>query len=127
MKIVKSTKGFKQTFDTNTLSIEEYTGSTTQLEPLHHTSDITDYEYLKKFFPEDHSIFLGFGDSFYYVLNSPEHINQETQNLIFEELAEEYDYWGENNLFEMIDFCNRNNLKSRKRTLTLLLNLKVWH
>lgn len=61
------------------------------------------------------------------IMADPEAINKETQNLIFEELAEEYDYWGENNLFEMIDFCNRNNLKSRQRTLTLLLNLKVWH
>ena len=60
-------------------------------------------------------------------MDNPEAINKETQSLIFEELAEEYDYWGENNLFEMIDFCNRNNLKSRQRTLTLLLNLKIWH
>lgn len=68
MKIVKSIKGFKQVFDTNnTSSIEEYAGSVAELKPLHHTSDITDNEYLKQFFPEDHSIFLEFGDSFYYV------------------------------------------------------------
>jgi hypothetical protein len=101
MKIVKSIKGFKHVFDTNKVSsIEEYTESITGLEPLHHTSDMTDYEYLKQFFPEDHSIFLDFGDSF---------------------------YWGKNSLFEMIDFCNRNQLKSRQRTLTLLLNLTMWH
>lgn len=69
MKIIKSIKGFKQVFDTgDTFSIEEYTGSTTGLEPLHHTSDMTDYEYLKQFFPEGHSIFLDFGNSFYYIL-----------------------------------------------------------
>lgn len=69
MKIVKSIKGFKQIFETNDASyIEEYTGSIVELEPLHHTSDMTDYEYLKQFFPEGHSIFFGFSDSFYYVL-----------------------------------------------------------
>jgi hypothetical protein len=59
-------------------------------------------------------------------MTNPEAINKETQNLIFVELTEGYDYWGENNLFEMIDFCYRNNLKSRQRTLTLLLNLNIW-
>lgn len=69
MRIVKSVKGFRQVFDTgDTSSIEEYTGSIVELEPLHQTSDMTDYEYLKQFFPEGHSIFLGFSDSFYYVL-----------------------------------------------------------
>lgn len=60
-------------------------------------------------------------------MDNPEDINKETQNIIFEELTEEYDYWGENNLVEMIDFCNRNKLKSRQRTLMLLLNLNIWH
>lgn len=60
-------------------------------------------------------------------MNTPEDINQETQYLIFEELTDQFDYWGENKLFEMIDFCNRNNLKSRQKTLTLLLNLNLWH
>jgi hypothetical protein len=69
MKIVKSIGGFKQVFDTNNVSsIEEYTRGITELEPLHHTSDMTDYEFLKQFFPEDHSIFLEFGTSFFYVL-----------------------------------------------------------
>lgn len=61
------------------------------------------------------------------IMANSEAVNNEAQSLIFEELAEEYDYWGENNLFDMIDFCNRNKLKSRQRTLTLLLNLKIWH
>lgn len=60
-------------------------------------------------------------------MTNPETINRETENLIFEELTGEYDYWGENNLFEMIDFCNRNKLKSLQRTLSLLLNLSIWH
>jgi hypothetical protein len=68
MKIVKSNTGIKQVFDTDTLFVEQYKGSITELKPLHHTSDMTDYEYLKQFFPENHSIFSEFGDSFYYVL-----------------------------------------------------------
>lgn len=60
-------------------------------------------------------------------MDNPENINKETQNLIFEELTGEYDYWGENSLFEVIDFCNRNQLKSRQRTQALLLHLSTWH
>ncbi|MDR2956343.1 MAG: hypothetical protein LBV43_14820 [Prevotella sp.] len=60
-------------------------------------------------------------------MDNPEDINKETQNLIFDELAEQFDYRGDNSLFEMIDFCNRNRLKSRRRTLILLLNISIWH
>jgi len=60
-------------------------------------------------------------------MTNPEAVNRATQGLIFEELTEQFDYWGENKLFEMIDFCNRNQLKSRQRTLTILLNLSIWH
>lgn len=81
-------------------------------------TDKQDKEF-EKLFPYD--------DLFRIIMNTTEAINQETQNLIIEELTEQFDYWGENSLFEMIDFCNRNNLKSRQKTLTLLLNLKVWH
>jgi len=50
-----------------------------------------------------------------------QNINQETKDYIFEELTDMYGYWGENSLIEMIDFCNRNQLKSQQRTLTILL------
>ena len=68
MKIVKSNAGIKQVFDSDTLSVEQYKGSIAELKPLHHTSDMTDYEFLKQFFPENHSIFFEFGVSFYYIL-----------------------------------------------------------
>lgn len=48
-------------------------------------------------------------------------INSEVQDYIFEELTEMFDYWGENKLRDMIDFCNRNQLHSQKKTLTILL------
>lgn len=70
MKIVKSNAGIKKVFDTDTLSVEYYKQSTAELTPLHHyhPHDLTDYEFLKKFFPENHSIFFEFGSSYYYVL-----------------------------------------------------------
>ena len=49
-------------------------------------------------------------------------MEKETQNLIFEELTDMYGYWGENNLLEMIDFCNRNQLYTQRKALTMLLN-----
>jgi len=69
MKIVKVHIGFKLVYDTDDIStIKEYTENTRDLQPLHHTHNITDYKYLIQFFPENHSIFFDFGNSFYYVL-----------------------------------------------------------
>jgi len=69
MKIVKSNRGIKQIFDTeNILSVEYYKKSTIDLIPFHHTHELTDFEFLKQFFPEDHRIFSDFGTSFFYVL-----------------------------------------------------------
>lgn len=69
MKIVKSNAGINQIFDTdNTMSVEYYKKSTVDLIPFHHTHELTDYEFLKQFFPEDHRIFYDFGNSFFYVL-----------------------------------------------------------
>lgn len=48
-------------------------------------------------------------------------INQETQNYVFEELRESHEYWGNNSLIEMMDFCHRNNLNKYKSILTILL------
>jgi hypothetical protein len=69
MKIVKSNAGLKQVFNTDDLlSVEQYYGNIGVLMALHHTHDKTDYDFLKQFFPEDHSIFFDFGTSFFYVL-----------------------------------------------------------
>ena len=35
--------------------------------PLHHVHAMTDYEFLRQYYPEDHQIFDDFGDSYYYV------------------------------------------------------------
>lgn len=69
MKIVKSNVGIDQIFDTNDISyVGYYKESTIDLRPFHHTHRHTDYEFLKQFFPENHSIFSDFGNSFFYLL-----------------------------------------------------------
>ena len=69
MKIIKSTAGISQIFDTDDiLSVEYYKKNTIELIPFHHTHELTDYEFLKQFFPEEHRIFFDFGNSFYYAL-----------------------------------------------------------
>lgn len=39
-------------------------------------------------------------------------INSEVKNYVFDDLVDMHDYWGENTLVAMIEFCNRNNLHS---------------
>jgi hypothetical protein len=41
-----------------------------------------------------------------------EKINKEIQNFVFDELKNDYEYWGENNLIEMTDFCRLKSFKS---------------
>lgn len=48
-------------------------------------------------------------------------IEQDIKDLMFERLKKDYEYWGENKILEMLDFCNRNNLHSEKETLQKLL------
>jgi hypothetical protein len=69
MRIVKSNAGIEQIFDTDTLSVEVYVEGTRELKPLHHTHALSDYEFLKQFFPEEHRIFFDFGNSFFYVID----------------------------------------------------------
>lgn len=49
-------------------------------------------------------------------------IINEIKDLIFEDLKNFYDYWGENNMAEMIDFCNRNKIHLHQKILTNLLH-----
>lgn len=81
MKIVKSNAGIKKICDTDTLSVEYYNGNTINLKPLHHTAKLTDYEFLKQYFPEDHYIFIDFGNSYFYVLSEIETTDKEELTL----------------------------------------------
>ncbi|MDH6311052.1 hypothetical protein M2451_003862 [Dysgonomonas sp. PFB1-18] len=51
-----------------------------------------------------------------------EDITADLKNYIFEELKESHDYWGENSLPDMLDFCKRNRLKSQKELLLILMS-----
>lgn len=52
-------------------------------------------------------------------------IEEDVKGCVFNELVEKYDYWGENSLVEMIDFCKRNNLDIQKKVLTNLLRPNI--
>ncbi len=54
-------------------------------------------------------------------MNEVENINQEIRDYYFDLLKTEHEYWGENSLVEMIDFCARNQLHSIKSALTKLM------
>jgi hypothetical protein len=68
MKILKSNT--KEVFDTDNVNLKEvYQGKRTDnLKPLHHSHELTDYEFLKQYFTLDHSIFIRFSDSYYYII-----------------------------------------------------------
>jgi hypothetical protein len=68
MKILKSNT--KEVFDTENVNFKGvYDGMTSDnLRPMHHSHELTDYEFLKQYFPLDHSIFIDFSKSFYYIL-----------------------------------------------------------
>lgn len=69
MKIVKKYLENSFVFDTENLSfIEDYRGETRVLTPLHFTHDVIDYEFLTRFFPEDHLVLQHIGQSYYYAL-----------------------------------------------------------
>lgn len=46
---------------------------------------------------------------------------KDVQEMIFEDLKELHDYWGENNRRDMLDFCARNQLRDYQKTLTILM------
>lgn len=50
-----------------------------------------------------------------------EKMDIELKEYIFEDLRDLHNYWGENSLPDMLDFCSRNNLKSQKQTLLILM------
>ena len=66
MKILKSNTN--QIFDTENPSVIEFCKDKSVLKtnPLHHQNDLTDYEFLKKYFPLNHEIFSDFGSSYFY-------------------------------------------------------------
>jgi len=68
MKILKSNT--KEVFDTDDVNFKEYHKDQ---EPnisktLHWNHELTDYEFLSKYFPRDHSIFNEFSKSFYFIV-----------------------------------------------------------
>lgn len=68
MKIIKSNNGLTTLFDPDNITISTpYHGKTTELMPLHHYHSMTDYEFLKQYFPENHHIFIDFEKAYYFV------------------------------------------------------------
>ena len=70
MKILKSNT--QQIFDTDNIDfMEHYKGRepTDVSKALHHNHELTDYEFLSKFFPSKHRIFDDFSESFYWIIN----------------------------------------------------------
>lgn len=56
-------------FDTENPAFQAgFSGETRTLKPLTYSHELLDYDFLKQFFPLDHSIFEDFGHSFFYVL-----------------------------------------------------------
>lgn len=69
MKILKSNT--KEVFDTDNVNFKEYYRGqepTDISKSLHHNHELTDYDFLSKFFPLDHTIFNEFSKSFYFIL-----------------------------------------------------------
>jgi hypothetical protein len=68
MKILKSNTN--EVFDTGNINlIEVFKGKKPDVpQALHLNTDKTDYEFLKQFFPVEHSIFWDFSESFFYVI-----------------------------------------------------------
>jgi hypothetical protein len=69
MKILKSNT--KEVFDTENINlIEIYQYKKPDIsKALHQNHELTDYEFLQKFFPLNHSIFVDFSKSFYYIIS----------------------------------------------------------
>jgi len=69
MKILKRINGFGEVFDTENMQESTMSSEKPDLDKLlhrnHHTTDLA---FLRQFFPEDHRIFIRFGESFYYLV-----------------------------------------------------------
>ena len=68
MKILKSNT--KEVFDTENLnSIKRFEDKSPGIsQALHQNHNMTDYEFLKQYFPLNHTIFEDFKESYYYVI-----------------------------------------------------------
>ena len=68
MKILKSNT--KEVFDTDNLnSIKRYEGNAPEIsKALHQNHNMTDYDFLKQYFPLNHAIFEDFKESYYYLI-----------------------------------------------------------
>ena len=81
MKIIKSNNGLTTLFDPDNITISTpYHGKTTELMPLHHYHSMTDYEFLKQYFPENHHIFIDFEKSYYFILKQEDNTPVSTDN-----------------------------------------------
>lgn len=70
MKIIKSNQGVSQLFDSEDITISRpYLEKTRELQPLHLSLNMTDFEFLQQWFPKNHMIFLDFSNSYYYLSN----------------------------------------------------------
>jgi len=68
MKILKSNT--KEVFDTDNINLKEiYSAMRPDISnALHHNHELTDYDFLQQYFPENHPIFNEFSSSFYYII-----------------------------------------------------------
>ena len=68
MLILKRTRGFGVIFDTENIEFSTNSDAKPHTDmSLHLHHKITDYAFLRQFFPESHKIFKEFGASFYYI------------------------------------------------------------
>ncbi len=72
MKILNSSSN--QVFDTDNPNFQEYFTGTkpSVLDSLHQHHRISDYEFLRKYFSKNHSVFYEFSNTIYYVLTGKE-------------------------------------------------------
>lgn len=70
MKIIKSNHGLNLMFDSKDIGVSKpYLGKTSELQPLHLSHKVTDFEFLQQYFPKHHPIFDDFDNSYYYLFN----------------------------------------------------------
>jgi hypothetical protein len=69
MKILKRTNGYGMLFDTENIDFLAHSNIIPDTQKsLHMHHQMTDYDFLRQFFPERHPIFMLFGESFFYVV-----------------------------------------------------------
>lgn len=81
MKIIKSNNGLTTLFDPDNITISApYDGKVTELIPLHHYHSMTDYEFLRQYFPDNHYIFIDFEKAYYFMLKQKNNTPASTDN-----------------------------------------------